>query len=281
MIGQAERLIRLKKLAGKKQNSSKKKNIITFTSGKGGTGKTFLSLSTAYTLSSLGKKVLFIDFDLNFANSNILLNTIPKVTLNDFFNGKKLFKEVITDYNSNLHFIFGKSGSEPFELNNEMISRFYDNLISIKDNYEFILIDTFSGGQKELITLISLSDVNVIVATPEPTAVMDAYVIIKLLSREDYVGNNLVAVNKSNDANEAVSAFNNIKSAAIHFLGEEIEFLGYVCNDEAVLQSIVKQELLVEKFPSFNVSKMINKLACSLSDIIHMANIHQAKSPVN
>jgi len=278
MIGQAERLIELKNLGLKGNNSGRQKKIIAFTSGKGGTGKTFLSLSTAYSLSSLGKKVLYVDMDLNFANSNILLNVIPKVTINDFFKGKKLLSEVITKYNSNLHFIFGESGSDTIELQNEIITRFYYNLIKAGENYDIIILDTSSGGHKELITLLSLSDINVIVATPEPTAVMDAYVMIKLLNREEINGVNFIVVNKCHSDSEASDAYNNIKTAAIHFLDEDVKLLGNVSYDESVPQSINKQELLVEKFPSFNIGNMINKLASSLSDIIHMANIHHAKS---
>ena len=146
MIGQAERLIKLRQLEKNKYQSDDLK-VISFTSGKGGTGKTFISLSIAYILSTMNRKVLFIDADLNFANSNILLNIIPKSTIDNFFKGNKLLKDVITEYNSNFHLIFGESGeSEPLELKDELVARLFNNLNKLKESYDYIIIDTASGA---------------------------------------------------------------------------------------------------------------------------------------
>jgi flagellar biosynthesis protein FlhG len=278
MIGQAERLIKLKNLdkIRKKPNDLK---IITFTSGKGGTGKTFISLSIAYALSKMNKKILFIDMDLNFANSNILLNIIPKASIDNFFRGNKLLSEVITEYKPNLHLIFGESGeTEPVELKDELVSRLFNNLNKLKENYDFIIIDTASGGQKGLINLLNLSDINIIVTSPEPTAVMDAYVMIKLLNNEKFSGKKYILVNKCTDEEEAETAFNNIKTAANYFLKEKVEFLGYLEFDEKVYHSITKQKFLIEQNPSSPISIKLNNLSRSISDIPQLANIPQSHS---
>ncbi|MEJ2616752.1 MAG: AAA family ATPase [Ignavibacteriaceae bacterium] len=273
MIGQAERLIKLRNLEKNKSRSGDLK-IISFTSGKGGTGKTFISLSIAYILSTMNKKVLFIDADLNFANSNILLNTIPKTTIDNFFKGNKLLNDVITEYNSNFHLIFGESGeSEPMELKDELVDRLFNNLNKLKESYDFIIIDTASGGQKGLINLLSFSDVNVIVTSPEPTAVMDAYVMVKLLNTEKYKGKKLVLVNKCSNEVEGDTAFNNIKTASGYFLKDNVEFLGYLNYDEKVFQSIIKQELLIISNPTAQICSRLIELSGSLTDIIQLANI--------
>ncbi len=273
MIGQAERLISLKKIENREKDSQEFK-VISFTSGKGGTGKTFISLSIAYALSKLNRKVLYIDLDLNFANSNILLNLIPKATINDFFQGTKLLKEVITQYSSNFHLIFGESGeTEPEELKHELVIRLFNHLKNLNDHYDYIIFDTSSGGQKGLIDLLTFSDANIIVTSPEPTAVMDAYVMVKLLSKENHKGKKLIIVNKCTKEEESSTAYNNIKTASQHFLDEKIEFLGYIYFDENVYNSIVHQELLVAKNPSSSTTSKINHLAYSLSDIIQLANI--------
>ncbi len=273
MIGQAERLIKLRNLGNDKPNSGDQK-IISFTSGKGGTGKTFISLSIAYILSTLNKKVLFIDADLNFANSNILLNTIPKTTIDNFFKGNKLLKDVITKYNSHFHLIFGESGeSEPLELKNELVDRLFNNLYKLKENYDYVIIDTASGGQKGLINLLSFSDVNIIVTSPEPTAVMDAYVMVKLLNNEKYKGKKLILVNKCSSEEEGETAFNNIKTASGYFLKDNVEFLGYLSFDENVFNSITKQELLIINNPSAQICSRLTKLSGALTDIIQLANI--------
>jgi flagellar biosynthesis protein FlhG len=278
MIGQAERLLKLNKLEKAKKDSRNFK-VITFTSGKGGTGKTFISLSIAYALSKLNKKVLFIDLDLNFANSNILLNIIPKASINNFFHGNRLLNEVITPYSSNFYLIFGESGEEePEELKEESVTRLFNHMNKLKENYDYIIIDTASGGQKGLISLLTFSDANIIVTSPEPTAVMDAYVMVKLLNKENYKGKKLIIVNKCTNEGESSTAYNNIKTASEYFLNEKIGFLGYLDFDEYVYQSITKQELLIAKDPSAKTSCKIKFLAEALSDIIQLANIPHSPS---
>jgi flagellar biosynthesis protein FlhG len=281
MIGQAERLIKLRNLEKAKSRIGDLR-IISFTSGKGGTGKTFISLSIAYILSTFNKKVLFIDADLNFANSNILLNIIPKNSIDNFFRGNKLLNEVITEYKSNFHLIFGGSGqTEPLELKDELVARLFNGLNKLKEQYDYIIIDTASGGQKGLIDLLSFSDVNIIVTSPEPTAVMDAYVMVKLLNNEKYKGKKFIVVNKCVSDEEALTAFNNIKTASDYFLKDNVEFLGYLNYDEIVYQSINKQEFLIINNPLSGVSNKLNLLAKSLTDIIQLANIPQSNYSLN
>lgn len=278
MIGQAERLIKLRQLEKNKYQSDDLK-VISFTSGKGGTGKTFISLSIAYILSTMNRKVLFIDADLNFANSNILLNIIPKSTIDNFFKGNKLLKDVITEYNSKLHLIFGESGeSEPLELKDELVARLFNNLNKLKESYDYIIIDTASGGQKGLINLLSFSDINVIVTSPEPTAVMDAYVMVKLLNNEKYAGKKFILVNKCSDEEEGETAFNNIKTASSYFLKDNVEFLGYLNFDEKVFRSITKQEFLIKNDPAAQICSRLTQLSISLTDIIQLANIPHSNS---
>ncbi len=268
MIGQAERLIKLKNLEKIKPGSGDLK-IISFTSGKGGTGKTFISLSIAYILSKLNKKVLFIDADLNFANSNILLNIIPKASIDNFFKGNKLLNEVITEYDSNFHLIFGESGgTEPLELKDDLVARLFNGLNKIKESYDYIIVDTPSGGQKGLINLLAFSDINILVTSPEPTAVMDAYVMVKLLNNESYKGKKLILVNKCSCEEEGETTFNNIKTASEYFLKDNVEFLGFLNFDEKVFQSITKQEFLITHNASSRISTQLNILACSLMEII-------------
>jgi flagellar biosynthesis protein FlhG len=270
MIGQAERLINLKNLEKVRPDLHDYK-IISFTSGKGGTGKTFISLSVAYSLSKQNKRVLFIDLDFNFANANILLNIIPKLTINNFFRGNRLLNEVITEYDTGFHLIFGESGGLNYEdsaLKEDQVSALFNQLNRLKQNYDFIIIDTPSGGQKGLISLLALSDICVIVASPEPTAVMDAYVMIKLLHKENCGPEKLIAINKCTDEEEALNAFNNIKSASEHFLKEKVEFLGHLEFDEKVYRSITKQEFLIVGEPSSKISIKLNKIAGCLAEKI-------------
>ena len=273
MIGQAERVFELSNLEAAKTNLLIDK-LITFSSGKGGTGKTFLSLNIAYVLSNLNKKVLYIDLDLNFANSNIFLNIIPQATINQFFNRKKLFSETVYEYNPNLHFIFGESGNiEEPGLSNEKLKLLFTSLSTKTAGYDFIIADTAAGGTKEQIKLLSFSKLNIIVTQPEPTAVMDAYVMIKLLNEINYQGRNFILINKCRKNNEGINAFENIRTAANHFLSKEINLLGLVSEENIVSTSSMNQELVIEKYPEHSLVRQIKTVAASLIDITQMANI--------
>jgi flagellar biosynthesis protein FlhG len=279
MIGQAERLIELDKLNTGNSILPLKK-VITFSSGKGGTGKTFLSLNFAFALSKLNKKVLYLDLDLNFANSNIFLNIIPKYTIDHFFGRKKLFKEIIHQYNPNLHFIFGESGNaQTAELSSENLNMLFTFLAGKTSGYDFIIIDTGSGGQKSHIKLLGFASLNIIVTQPEPTAVMDAYVMIKLLNANKFKGRNYILMNKCFNKAEAYNAFKNIETASGHFLGENIKMLGLISADEIVGRTVNSQELLIENYPNHNLSQKIRELAAALADITQMANIPQSSKP--
>lgn len=275
MIGQAERLIELDKLSAGNTNLPLKK-VITFSSGKGGTGKTFLSLNFAFALSLINKKVLYLDLDLNFSNSNIFLNIIPKYTIDHFLGRKKLFKEIIHEYNPNLHFIFGESGNaQTSDLSEENLKMLFTFLANKTSGYDFIIIDTGSGGHRAQIKLLSFAAVNVIVTNAEPTAIMDAYVLIKLLNANKYEGKNYILMNKCSDKGESYSAFKNIETASIHFLGENIKLLGMIAVDDIVGKTVTSQELLVENYPNHSLSKKIKELSSVLADITQMANIPQ------
>ena len=277
MIGQAERLIELGQLEVRNSETYPLQKVITFSSGKGGTGKTFLSMNTAFALSRLNNRVLFLDLDFNFANSHILLNIIPRFTINDFFLKKKLFGELIHPHSPGLHFVFGGSGdTEISDLSTDDVTGLFRALAEIMSSYDFIIIDTGSGGSKIQIDLISHAAVNVIVTNSEPTAVMDAYVMIKLISNSNFGGRNCVLINKCLDNQEADFAFNNIKTASAHFLSQSVEYLGIISSDQMAAKSVNTQELLSEKYPGHLLSHQIKKLALSLADITQMANIQQS-----
>ncbi len=275
MIGQAERLIELDKLIPRNKARLLPK-LISFSSGKGGTGKTFLSLNIAYALSRVNKRILYIDLDLNFANANLLLNIIPEYSIDHFLNRKKLFGEIIHEYNSNLHIIFGLSGEGgDSELSTDNLELFFSNLTGNTSGYDHIIIDTGSGGSRTQIRLLSYAALNIVVTQPEPTAILDAYVIIKLLNGSEYRGKNMILMNKCANMRQGNDAFSNIKTAAGHFLGEQVELLGLIPDDKIAGETIINQRLLREHYPEHRLSHQIDTVASTLSDFAQMANIPQ------
>ncbi len=272
MFGQAERVLELKRLKSESENSSGVKTF-AFTSGKGGTGKTFLSVNMGYALS-LQFKVLIIDLDPNLSNVNILVNEIPTKTIYNFYSGQNLLEELITEYTPNLHFIFGDSGKLGYAKKKYgSIDQLFNQLKNFQHKYDFIFFDTGSGAGDEIISILQNSDVNIIVTSPEPTAVMDAYVMIKLLNGNNYSGKKAVLVNKCSDEDEGQTAFKNLELAVSHFLKEKLFLIGMINTDSAVTQSIIAQDLLIKNFPFSVAAKQIFKISDQINEIAHVANI--------
>ncbi|MBI3124079.1 MAG: AAA family ATPase, partial [Ignavibacteriales bacterium] len=194
MNGQASRLIQLRQLEEREKQFPASK-IVSICSGKGGTGKTFFAANFAYQLSNLGKKVLLVDLDLNFSNLNILLNQATQEVISEFFEQKKSLREIVFSYNTNLDLVFGDSGREDYpRVSKEVLDYLFISLSRISDDYDFIILDSSAGADELTLHQLVRSDYNIIVTSPEPTAVMDAYVIIKLLNSSNYAGEKLVVV---------------------------------------------------------------------------------------
>lgn len=281
MYGQAERVLEFKRLEAEESRGSRKK-IFAFTSGKGGTGKTFLSLNIAYALS-LKKKILFIDLDQNLSNANIMVNEAPVKTLYSFFSGKNLLNELICETYPGLHFIFGDSGKLGYNKRmNSSVNQLFNQLIELESNYDFIFLDTGSGAGEEVFSILLNADVNIIVTNTEPTAIMDAYVMLKLLNGNNYHGEKAILINKCIDSGDGKSAFNNLELATNHFLNEKLNLLGTVDFDRKVSASIIAQELILRSDPLLPVCMQISKISdhiCEYWDDLtigtHVANIHQ------
>jgi len=273
MIGQTERILELKNLSNN-QNETVGNKIIAFTSGKGGTGKTFLSINIAYSLAELGKKILFVDLDSNLSNANIMLNIVAEKTIYDFYTEKKLLKDIITKVNPNLHFIFGDSGKLNYpDAHENLISKLYNQIIFLQNSYDFVFFDTGSGAGRSIINVLLKAGKVVIVTSPEPTAVMDSYVMLKLLSASEYKGEKFVIVNKSFGENDKQSTFNNLSNASEHFLKKSISYLGGVKFDGIASKSIIEQELVVKKYPESEITRQIRVIGSSIIEFTHMANI--------
>lgn len=279
MNGQAGRIFELQRLEKKraKTNSPQNGKIFSFTSGKGGTGKTFLAVNIATSLAKQGKKVLLIDFDYNLSNVHILVDVIPEKTLSLFFLNKELLPNLITEIEPNLSCIFGDSGLQDFpKLTEGAIANFFDLLRRIEHLFDFIFVDTASGSNKETLEILSYADQCILITSPEPTSVMDAYAVLKLLNGIGFTGRKNIIVNKSEDKNTADITFLNLKTAVDHFLKIEIKFLGFVNNDAAVSRSIMAQTPLFKDEPESGITLQINNLAVNLVKNIHVANIQQA-----
>ncbi len=279
MIGQIKRVAELEKL---KNGSSFTKNekIYAFVSGKGGTGKTFICVNLAFALAALKKKILVIDLDSNLSNTNIILNIAPDKKISSYFSKRKLLKESITKVDENVDFIFGDSGNASFtEPSLSELNTFFNELRDISLNYDFVFLDTSSGVNDYVLKIISEADASIIVTTPEPTSIMDAYAVNKLLRLKYYYKKPYVLLNKCEDKADAEVSFENLQKAVSYFLKGEICYLGYVNYSKLIPDSIRKQNLLVKTSSSSEAANEIKIIAHALTKFNHLANItHLRKS---
>ena len=180
MTGQLDRIRELEKLCNADNNNGSQK-ILAVTSGKGGTGKTFFAANFAYQYAKT-HKVLLMDLDFNLSNLQLLFNSNPQKTLNTYFESKALFSEIITKYNSNLDVIFGDAGlsceSKPTIY---QIEQMFVEIKRLDHKYDLIIFDLGAGVSEENLHILSKANTKLMVTNPEPTALMDAYVLIKLL----------------------------------------------------------------------------------------------------
>ncbi len=266
MLGQAKRLYELNALTNSNDEIKECAKIITFTSGKGGTGKSFVSSNLAYELSSSGSKVLLIDFDINFSNLGTLFNISSKKNLFHYFNYDYGLDEVIFNYSNNLDIILGESGKigHP-ELSKEKINLFISELKNISQKYDFILIDSSSGINDTTLQILNNSDEIIIVSTSEPTSVMDAYVIVKMLKSSGNSSIIKVIINKTFEIDEGITAFENLKKAVDHFLKFNINYIGNISFSPEIVKSIRDQYIFTKAEKSSPITVQIKEIRTKIN----------------
>jgi flagellar biosynthesis protein FlhG len=274
MTRQLDRILELQKLYNPaKDNGSQK--ILSVTSGKGGTGKTFFVANFAYQYAKK-HKVLLMDLDFNLSNLHLLFNSNPNKTLSTYFESKALFSEIITKYNSNLDIIFGDAGlsceSKPTIY---QIAQMFEELYKLDDKYDLIIFDLGAGVSEENLHILSKAYTKLIVTNPEPTALMDAYVVIKLLKSNQKADKIYVVLNRCAEKSEGKQSFDNLKSAVDHFLKTDINFLIEIPESTEVRKSIISQNLLAEKHKSNQVINSIQSAVYKISKIHQVLNINQ------
>ena len=244
--------------------------VITVTSGKGGVGKTNFSLNLAIQLSRFNKKVVIIDADFGLANIEVLFGILPKYNLADVLSGEKDVEEVLTDGPMGIKFISGGSGlKELSNITEKQLNYFINNFSYLDAISDIIIIDTGAGISKSVVNFIKASDETIIVTTPEPTSITDAYALIKTIKEESFGGipDFKVVVNRADDDNEGDEIFNKISRASSKFLGVHLQNLGYIPYDKFLVKAVKHQQPATLCFPNCEFTKSIEKITNILMDV--------------
>lgn len=249
--------------------------VITVTSGKGGVGKTNFTVNLAIYLSKLGKRVTILDADFGLSNIEILFGIIPKYSLADVIIGKKTIDEIITNGPVGTLFISGGSGiNELANVTNKQMNYIIENFSYLDDVSDFILIDTGAGISNSVVNFIKASDEAIIVTTPEPTSITDAYSLIKTVKQESNTPPKFkMVINRVDDIEEGENIFEKFQKVTNRFLNVNVEYLGSIPYDNNLVKAVKKQQPAVISFPNCSFSRYMGEIGDKLLDI-HSKHTH-------
>jgi flagellar biosynthesis protein FlhG len=268
MEDQAEKLREIMRQKNKqaeqtdKDRFSKHTRIITVTSGKGGVGKTNTSVNLALAYARLGKKVVVMDADLGLANVNVMLNVVPKYTLYHVIHKQKSMKEILQTTDYGIQIVAGASGvSKIANLTEDERQNFISELETLS-NADIIIIDTSAGVSSNVLDFIAAADDVVILTTPEPTAITDAYGIIKIIATElDSLNMGLkLVVNRVKTVAEGKKVADRMTHIASQFLNLKVDYLGFIYDDPIVSQSVLRQRPFLVVDPKSKASQCIQHI---------------------
>ncbi|MFA6851223.1 MAG: MinD/ParA family protein [Selenomonadaceae bacterium] len=239
--------------------------IIAVTSGKGGVGKTNLTVNLAIAMGMAGKRVLIIDADLGMGNVDVILGTASKYSLMNLLQEDILLEDVMLQGPYGVNYISGGSGMEhiaDFSITER--ERLMQKLYECEKLADIILVDTGAGLGKNVLDFIVAADEVVLLTTPEPTALTDAYAVMKAYSHYAVQKNMKLIVNRVYDESESQEVVSKLKRTSDKFLQMTIDFLGYIYEDRNMMNAVKQQIPLLVSYPNTVSAKCIRAIANSL-----------------
>ena len=228
-----------------------KNNIIAGASGKGGVGKTWMSITLTHLLARSGRRVLLFDGDIGLANVDVQLGLTPERDLSDVFSGKLKMKDIIFTYpEGGFDVIAGRSGSGSLSaLPDTILMKMKEDLEQIATEYDAVMIDLGAGIEKTIRFLSSIASRVVVVVTDEPTSLTDAYAFIKLCLQQPITPDVQVIINQAMSQKEGERTYEAINKACVSFLKYSPNLLGVVRKDNKVRDTIRSQKSMIETSP--------------------------------
>jgi flagellar biosynthesis protein FlhG len=249
--------------------------VLAVTSGKGGVGKTFMSANTAAALAKRGLRVLVLDADLGLANLDVVLNLYPKITLHDVFTGKHTLREAILKAPGGFDVLLAGSGLVEYSrLTSEVRDQFQTVLHDVLLDYDVVILDTGAGISDVVLYAISLADEVLLVSTPEPTSLTDAYATVKVLSAQQGRRNIRVVINQTLQPGEGRLITTQLQRVVDRFvpsLGSGpvvLSHIGDIPSDTAVRGAIQKRQLLFTSAPGSAPAQAVAAVASRIGDLV-------------
>lgn len=236
--------------------------MVVIASGKGGVGKSTLSANLGVALGQMKRQVCLFDADTNLANINILFGINPLQTLREYVNGHKRLDEILLPVSDHLRIVPAASGIAEFmELVPQQQERLLSGLRDIERQNDVILVDSAAGVGTGQLSFFLAAACPVLVITPEPTSLTDAFSFLKMAKRYGFSGTAYIMVNMVSDLHAARTAFKRFKQATEQYLQLQVGYLGYVLQDHHVQASIRKQQPVMLSKPDCLASRCIRVIA--------------------
>lgn len=263
MLDQAEALRKLV-INEEEQSKNTGSKIITITSGKGGVGKSNFVVNLAIALQNKGKRVLIFDADLGMGNDDVLMGLYPKYNIFDIIYTDLEIKDIIIEGTNGVSLIpAGSALIKAQELEEEERKLFLSKLETL-DEYDYILMDTGAGVNRDVLSFIAASEELIVITTPEPTSLTDGYSLIKATDHYKLKNKAKIIVNKAFTKEEGQETYNKFDRAVSRFLKIEIEYLGCILEDKKLVQSVRQQKPFMVLYPNCDAAKGIEDISLKL-----------------
>jgi flagellar biosynthesis protein FlhG len=249
-------------------------HIMAVTSGKGGVGKTFVSANLAAALARGGRKVLVLDADLGLANLDVVLNLFPKITLHDVFTGKHTLEEAVLAAPGGFHVLLAGSGMVEYSrMTPEVRDQLQKVVTDVAPRFDHVLLDTGAGISDVVLYTVSLAGEVMVVVTPEPTSLTDAYATIKVLATTQGRRKVQLLVNQTRKAGEGRAVRQQLQQVIDRYVSPgldepvRLELLGEVPADSAVREAVQRRQLLMETMPGTPAAMALVAVATRMSPV--------------
>ncbi|MDX1489796.1 MAG: MinD/ParA family protein [Pseudohongiellaceae bacterium] len=254
-------------MSSKDSNKSTSK-VIAITSGKGGVGKTNVSVNLAIALARKGNKVCVFDADTSLANVNILLDIRPQYTLEHLLNGEQPLEKILLEGPQGIRVVPAASGITEFaQLDAKQQGIILATLAKLEQEFDYLIVDTAAGISSNVIQFIQAAQQCIVVVTPEPTSLTDAFALLKVLYQNKSSTPVHVLTNMVDDYSNSVDIYKRLSSAAMRYLHLQTHYFGYIPRDDSLRLAVQKQSPVCVAYPSSPASQRFTSLASSIDSL--------------
>jgi len=258
----------LRDLVSRNKNKQNKMRVIAVTSGKGGVGKTSFTVNLALALAELGQRIVILDGDLGLANVDIAFGLSARYTIEHLLSGEKTIEQILLSAPRGIEIIPGGSGVQRLaNIERDKLTNVIANLGRLEKIADLLIIDTGAGLGHTVMNFLLAADDIIMVITPEPTSLTDAYGLLKSLKQEAGDATIHVVINRVRTETDALATFKRLNTVVNKFLEGSLNLLGWVYDDPLVGRSVMQQEPLGITFPESSAYRCIQWIAGKVAGI--------------